>query len=84
MAVGHAARHGAGPAAGGRAGRWGSRAGQTAQGAQERVLLEMQKLGLFEDGSGNLNPGQLQGLVAMLNKQGMHDCRSALEVAYVL
>lgn len=44
--------------------------GPTVQDAQERLVLEqMQKLGLFADGS--LGPGQLQGVMAMLNKQGM-------------
>ena len=51
-------------------GSGGSGLGQTAQKAQERLVLEkMQKLGLVADGMGNMNPGQLQGLVEMLNKQ---------------
>ncbi len=46
---------------------------QTGQQAQERALLEqMQNSGLFTDGTGKLSSGQLQGIVAMLNKQGMH------------
>jgi len=46
---------------------------QTGQQAQERALLEqMQNSGLFTDGAGKLSSGQLQGIVAMLNKQGMH------------
>ena len=46
---------------------------QTGQQAQDRTLLEqMQNSGLFTDGTGKLSSGQLQGIVAMLNKQGMH------------
>lgn len=41
------------------------------QTAQSRLVMEqLQRLGLFADGDGNLNPGQLQGLVTMLSKQG--------------
>ena len=44
---------------------------QTAQQAQERVVLEqMQKLGLLTDASGNMDPGKSQGAMYMLNKQG--------------
>ena len=46
---------------------------QTGQQAQEQALLEqMQNSGLSTDGTGKLSSGQLQGVVAMLNKQGMH------------
>ena len=46
---------------------------QTGQQAQERALLEqMQNSGLFTDSARKLSSGQLQGIVAMLNKQGMH------------
>lgn len=39
--------------------------------AQSALVMEqLQRLGLFADGGGNLNPGQLQGLMAMLSKQG--------------
>lgn len=42
-----------------------------AQTAQGRLVLEqLQRLGLFADGGGNLNSGQLQGLMTMLSKQG--------------
>lgn len=41
---------------------------QTAQG--HLVMEQLQRLGLFADGDGNLNSGQLQGLVTMLSKQG--------------
>ena len=37
------------------------------------MLEQMQKLGLFADGS--LGPGQLQSVMAMLNKQGMRPRR---------
>ncbi len=50
---------------------------QTGQQAQERAVLEqMQKSGLFTDSTGKLSSGQLQGVVAMLNKQGMHQQHS--------
>ena len=42
-----------------------------AQTAQGRLVMEqLQGLGVFADGGGNLNSGQLQGLVTMLSKQG--------------
>ena len=42
-----------------------------AQAGQSRLVMEqLQRLGLFADGDGNLNSGQLQGLVNMLSKQG--------------
>lgn len=46
---------------------------QTGQQAKDRALLEqMQNSGLLTDGTGKLRSGQLQGIVAMLNKQGLH------------
>ena len=46
---------------------------QTGQQAQERALLEqMRNSGLLTDGARKLSSGQLQGIVAMLNKQGTH------------
>lgn len=33
-------------------------------------MEQLQRLGLFADGDGNLNSGQLQGLVTVLSKQG--------------
>ena len=43
------------------------------QEAQERSVMEqMQKLGLLADGNGTVNPGHLQRVLAMLNKQGVH------------
>ena len=41
---------------------------QTAQGCL--VMEQLQGLGVLADGGGNLNSGQLQGLVTMLSKQG--------------
>lgn len=45
----------------------------TAQG--HLVTEQLQRLGLFVDGDGNLNSGQLQGLVTMLSKQGQNMMR---------
>ncbi|KAL0020292.1 hypothetical protein WJX77_002528 [Trebouxia sp. C0004] len=45
---------------------------QTGQQAQERALLEQMQNSGLTDGTVKLSPGQLQGIVAILNKQGLH------------
>ena len=44
--------------------------GAAGPGQTDLVMEQLQRLGLFTDGGGNPNPGQLQGLMAMLSKQG--------------
>ncbi|KAL3147337.1 hypothetical protein ABBQ32_002820 [Trebouxia sp. C0010 RCD-2024] len=45
--------------------------GAAGQAQTALVMEQLQRLGLFTDGGGNLNPGQLQGLMTMLSKQGL-------------
>lgn len=44
--------------------------GAAGQAQTALVMEQLQRLGLFTDGDVNLNPGQLQGLMTMLSKQG--------------
>lgn len=48
--------------------------GAAGQAQTALVMEQLQRLGLFTDGGGNLNPGQLQGLMTMLSKQGEAYC----------